>query len=128
MFLLWNLLSRFEPAIRYAYDNHKGGAIANSGFSLRLTYLYFSPKVVLDVNLGYGKRKADEAHPVYGEVLDANRWGVALAAFIPVTLFEKSGFSVFVGGEVFRENVNVDFFDSKIASLNVGLIWRHRRP
>lgn len=119
---------RFEPAVRYVNDAHDGAALANEGYSLQLTYLYLSPKVVLDANLLYGKRKADEAHPVYGEVLDADRWGVALTAFIPVRLFKSSGWSVFAGGEVFRENANIEFFDSRISALTAGLIWRHRRP
>ena len=118
---------RFEPAIRYVNDDHNGAAIANKGFTLQVTYLYLSPKVVLDANVVYGKRKADEAHPVYGEVLDADRVGAAVTAFIPVTLFEKRGFSVFVGGEVFQENANIDFFDSRVSSISVGVIWRYRR-
>ena len=119
---------RFEPAVRYVNDDHNGAAIANKGFSLQLTYLYISPKVVLDANVVYGNRKTDEAHPVYGEVLDSDRLGLALTAFIPVRFFDRDGWNVFVGGEVVRENANIDFFDSRIASLNAGLLWRHRRP
>lgn len=119
---------RFEPAVRYVNDDHNGAAIANKGYSLRLTYLYLSPKVVLDANVIYGNREADEAHPVYGEVLDADRWAAGLAAFIPVRLFKSSGWSVLVGGEIFRENANIDFFDSRIGMVWAGLVWRHRRP
>ena len=118
---------RFEPAIRYVNDAHDGKAIANQGFSLRLTYLYLSPKVVLDANVGYGRLKADESHPVYDETIDTGRLGVALTAFIPVRVRESSRLSVFVGGEVFRADANIDFFDSRIASLVVGLLWRHLR-
>jgi len=119
---------RFEPVIRYVNDAHNGAGVATSGFTLQLTYLYRLPKIVLDANLIYGNRKADEAHPVYGEVLNSDLWGVALTTFIPVELFNNSGWVVFVGGEFFDENMNVDFFDSRIASINAGLMWRHRRP
>jgi hypothetical protein len=119
---------RFEPALRLVNDRHEGAAIANKGFSFRLTYLYISPKVILDANGVWGQNRSDAIHPVYGEVLDASRWGAALTAFVPVNLFQKNGWSVFAGVEIFEENVNVDFFDSRIASINVGLIWRHRRP
>jgi len=118
---------RFEPAVRYVKDFHNGAAISNNGFSIRLTYLYLSPKFLLDFNVIYGKRKADEVHPVYGKVLDANRWGVALTAFIPVKRFDGSVLSVFVSGEIFRENANIDFFDSKISAINAGLVWRFIR-
>ena len=119
---------RFEPAVRYVNDDHNGGAIANKGYSLQLTYLYLSPKVVLDANVIYGKRTADELNPIYDVTLDADRLGVALTAIIPVRLFKSSGWSVFAGGEIFRENANIDFYDSRIASITGGLIWRHRRP
>ena len=119
---------RFEPALRLVNDHHDGAAIANKGFSLRLTYLYLSPKVIVDVNGVWGQNRADAIHPVYGEVLDANRWGAALTAFVPVTLFQKSGWTVFASAELFREDVNVDFFDSSISAITAGLVWRHRRP
>ena len=118
---------RFEPAVRYIADNHNGAAIANKGYTLQLTYLYLSPKIVLDVNVAYGKRKADEVNPIYDQTMEADRGGVALAAFIPVRLFNSRGWSVFVGGEIFGENANIDFYDSRIASVNAGLVWRHRR-
>ena len=118
---------RFEPAVRYVKDSHNGAAISNKGFSIRLKYLYLSPKFLLDFNVIYGKRKADEIHPVYEKVVDANRWGMAITAFIPVKRFDGSVLSVFIGGEFFRENANIDFFDSRITAVNAGLVWRHRR-
>jgi len=119
---------RFEPAVRYENYDHNGAALAKKGVSLQLTYLYLSPKLILDANLVYGHRKADTVHPIYHETLVADRWGSAFKAFIPVRPFKSSGWSVFVGGTIFWENMNVDFYDSRIGSLEVGLLWRHRRP
>lgn len=119
---------RFEPAVRYVRDKHNGAAMANSGFSLKMTYLYFSPKVVLDANLAVGRREADETHPVYGKVLDTDRFGAALTAFVPIQLFNRSGWSVWATAELFRENANIDFFESSAGSVMAGLAWRHRRP
>jgi len=119
---------RFEPALRYVRDKHKGAAIANSGFSLQLTYLYLSPKMVLDAILAYGQREADEAHPVYGKVLDTDRFGAALTAFIPIGLFKGGVWSVWATAELFKENANIDFFESSAGSVMAGLAWRHRRP
>jgi len=119
---------RFEPAVRYINDDHDGAALAKKGFSLQLTYLYREPKFVLDANLVFGHRKADAVHPIYDETLTSDRWGVAFKAFIPIRPFKRTGWSIFVGGEIFQENVNVDFFDSRIGSIDVGVLWRHRRP
>ena len=119
---------RFEPAVRYINDNHDGAALAKKGYALQLTYLFRSPKVVLDANVLYGRRKADEIHPIYGKILETDRWGAALTAFIPVKAFKSSRLSVFVTAEIFREDANIDFYDAKVSSLSAGLVWRHVRP
>ncbi len=118
---------RFEPAIRYTDEDHDGAALAKKGYSLQLTYLFRSPKVVLDANVLYGTREADETHPIYGKVLDTDRWGAALTAFFPVKSFKSSILSIFITGEIFQENANIDFYDSRVASLSAGLVWRHNR-
>lgn len=118
---------RFEPAIRYINDDHDGAALAKAGYSLQLTYLYLSPKVVLDANLIYGVQQADDVHPVYGKVLDTERWGTALTAFILIKKFKTSRLSVVITGEVFWEDANIDFYDSRVASISAGLLWRHNR-
>jgi hypothetical protein len=118
---------RFEPAIRYIDDDHDGAALAKKGYALKLTYLFRSPKVVLDANVLYGTREADEIHPIYGKVLDTDRWGAALSAFIPIKAFKSSRLSVFITGEIFQENANIDFYDARVASLSAGLVWRHNR-
>jgi len=119
---------RFEPAVRYLNDAHNGAALANKGYALQLTYIYPSSKVVLNANVVYGARKGVETHPVYSEVLDKDRWGVALTAAFPVKRYTSSTLSVIAIGEVFRENANIDFFDTSIGTLMVGIVWRHNRP
>ncbi len=116
---------RFEPAVRFIVDDLDGAAVASKGYTLQFTYLYRIPKLLLDANVIYGKREADAIHPVYGEVLATDRFGVALAAFIPVKRFKSSVLSLVIGGEIFRENANITFFDSSIASVNFGFVWRH---
>jgi hypothetical protein len=123
-----NKRHRFEPAIRYNNDNHDGAAMSNQGSTLKLTYLYMTPKIVLDTNFVIGSREADAVHPVYGQTLNWNRYGVGLTAIIPVKLGENNRWRVFVGGEFFREDANVDFFDTQVASILAGVLWRYNRP
>ena len=96
-----------------------------SGYSLRLTYLYRSPKVILDANVIYGSREAKEINPIYGTLLEADRWAAAFTAFIPVKRFNSSVLNVAVGAEVFREDANVNFYDSSIDMVLAGVLWRH---
>jgi hypothetical protein len=120
-----NRKHRFEPLLRYNNDNHDGGAVANRGLTAKLTYFYFTPRVIYDANFVYGRRKADELHPVYGRTLDWDRYGGALTLIIPFKVGERSRWNLLIGGEYFRETSNIDFFDTKIASVNVGVLWRY---
>jgi hypothetical protein len=115
---------RFEPAVRWVDDAHKGAAVANRGYSLQLTYLYFSKKVILDANLIVGAREADEINPIYGKRLESERRAASLTAYIPVKRFKKSVLNVFVGGEVFDEDTNIDFYDSSLSMAMAGILWR----
>jgi hypothetical protein len=119
--------NRFEPAVRYIKEDLDGSAVELEGYSLQLTYLYLSPKVVIDTNLIYGVREATDVHPVYGKVLDTERWGTSVTAFIPIKKWKTSQMSVLIAAEVFWENANIDFYDSRINSISVGLLWRHNR-
>ena len=118
---------RFEPAVRWVDDDHDGAAIANTGHSLRLTYLYRSPKVILDANLIYDVREAKEINPIYDELMDIDRRAAALTAFFPVKKYASSVLSIFVGGEFFRENANIDFYDMSVDMVMAGVIWRHQK-
>lgn len=118
---------RFEPAIRYINNDLDGAAMANTGFSTQLTYLYLSPKVVLDVNVLYGKRNAREIHPVYNEYLDADRFGVALTTIIPIKLGKSNKWNVWINADFWKENSKVDFFNSQAIALMGGLMWRYGR-
>lgn len=122
-----NRQHRFEPAIRYIDDKHDGAAMANTGFSTQLTYLYRSKKVVLDANVAYGKRTSKVVHPVYNETLEAKRIGASITAFIPIKLFKSRRWMIWVSTEFYTENSNIDFFDSSFTSVMGGLGWRHNR-
>ena len=123
-----NKRHRFEPAIRYNKDDHDGAAIANQGPTLKLTYLYMTPRIVIDANAVLGSREADAVHPVYGQTLDWNRYGASLSAFVPIKLGNKNRWRAFVAVEYFRDDANINFFDTHVASILAGLVWRYNPP
>ena len=116
---------RLEPAIRYILYDLDGDALSHTGVSLQLTYLYFTPSYVLDTNLILHTYESDATHPVYGEVLKANRYGFAFSVFYD--LFKRKGWRAFAGVEYVKEDSNIAFFDSKISSIAAGVIWRYAR-
>lgn len=118
---------RLEPTFRYVIDDHDGAAMANNGYSIKLTYIFLSKKVVLDANVVYGARKFRETHPVYQKTLEANRMGLALTAFIPIKVTDKYRLLIWMSGEIFREEANVDFFNSQFATIMGGIMYQHVR-
>ena len=115
----------FMPTIRYISNDFDGAALKNQGVALQLTYLYLTKRVVLDGNLLYHPHSSDTVNPIYGVTLDATRTGAGLTIFYD--LFKKRKWRAFLGGEYVREDVNVDFYDTTVASVNLGLIWRYGR-
>jgi hypothetical protein len=101
--------------------------MANEGGAVRLRYRYLSPGVLVDAHVGYGRRRADVVHPIYGERLTSDRIGFALGVFVPVALRGDRGWNVFGAIESLTEDVNVDFFDSRLTALTVGFAWRSGR-
>ena len=99
--------------------------MANNGPSVQLTYLYLTPKLVVDINLLFHSYEAKEIHPVYGQVLDAKRWGATITAFWD--LFKAKRWRVMLSAEYISEDANIDFFDSRVSAAHVGVVWRYRR-
>ncbi len=119
---------RLEPTFRYVDNNRDGGAVADSGYSLRMTYLYLSKKFLLDANMIYGRRDGKEIHPVYDQKFGADRLGVAMSVFVPIKFLNGKGWNIWISGELYNENANIDFFKSQLSAVMGGLMWRHRRP
>ncbi len=115
---------QLQPLFRFSSSNHKGSAIANKRSTILLDHIFRSPKMVLNTKVFVIKRKADDIHPVFNEIIESNGYGFAIGAIFPVTLFNSANWNFTVGGEYARENVNIDFYTSRIAAFTVGLIWR----
>ena len=115
----------FEPSIRYTGLDLDGAAMRSTAYALRLTYLYLTPKLVVDANLVLGTHEADEVHPVYGMVKEADRRGAAVSAFYD--LFKKKRLRAYATAEYFKEKANIDFFDSRVSAISIGVFWRHGR-
>lgn len=118
---------RLQPVFRYASHNHQGGAVASRQSSILLEYFYSSSKMLLNAKLIYGKRKANDIHPVYDTRLNTTGYGFAIGTAIPVTIFNSSSWNLTMGGQFLRENANIDFYTTRIAAVTAGLIWRPKK-
>ena len=115
----------FEPTVRYTDWQLDGDAMAHAGPKLQMTYLYITPKLVIDANLIWQTYRSDAVHPVYGKTLDVDRYGLAVTAFYD--LFNSKRWRAFASVDLFRDHANIAFFDSDASMLLLGAIWRHRR-
>lgn len=120
-----NKKHRLEPSFQLITDNHKGEAIANDGFATKLTYLYLSQKIILDINIAYGQRNAREIHPVYDKKADSDRYGGAITAFMPFKKTKTGLWLFWASAEIFQEDATIDFFDSQFSAIMGGVMWRH---
>jgi len=118
---------RFEPSVRYIDENLDGAAMATKGYIVRMNYIYPTPKVVFEVTLHFGNRKGQAVNPIYNQTLDADRYGAAVAALMPIKLGNSKKWSIVVVGEYMGENANINFFDTKLSSVLVGLQYRNLR-
>jgi hypothetical protein len=115
----------FEPTLRYTNWDLDGAAMAHAGPTVQLTYLYLTPKLVLDLNVLYHTHEADTVHPVYGQVLEADRYAMGLTAFYD--LFKAKRWRALASIDFVREDTNIPFFDSKANAFYFGAIWRYKR-
>ena len=118
---------RLEPSVRYVDENLDGAALANKGYLLRLNYIYPTPKVIFEVTLNFGNRKGQAVNPIYNETLDADRYGAAIGAIVPIKVGNSKRWSIMVLGEYIRENANIDFYNSGFYGIMGGLTYRNLR-
>ena len=61
------------------------------------------------------------------EVLEKDRYGVALSTFIPVKRFQSSVLNLTFGGEVFGKTRISRFSIPGSRRSTLGLLWRHKK-
>ncbi len=113
-----------RPAISYINDNHKGGAIANQGYALKLNYLRRSPSFIFDADVRIGQRFASEEHPVYSNKVDSFRIGAKGSVFIPLQFFDSNRWSFWASADYMTEDSQIDFFDSRLLGIMGGLVYQ----
>jgi len=118
---------RFEPSVTYARDNRDGAAVSSDGFGARLNYRYLDPRFAIDANLGYAQRDHDAIHPLYGERVSRDRVGGSITAAVPIELLGSKKWNLWASAEYIREDSNVDFFESRLSALTLGIGWRGLR-
>lgn len=107
-------------AIDYDLD---GDAMAMDGYQLELAYIYRGmERWEFMANMLGGSLESDDTNPIYDRKQDLDRMGVTLAATYkePFDLRDWSLRASVVYGE---EDSNIDFYDTSIRGITVGMLY-----
>ncbi|MDT4873411.1 hypothetical protein D3C80_1792840 [compost metagenome] len=97
--------------------------MAMDGYQAELNYAYTGMQDwEFVVNLLAGKLESDDDNPIYGKSQDLDRMGLSFAATYkePFGLQDWRARAAISYGE---EDSNIDFYDTKITSLNLGMLY-----
>ena len=112
-----------RPMVRYTTDDREGDAISGDSYRLQLSYIFLGQGYTVASNVAYGGATQDARNPIFGRKMDANRVAVDTTLFYRLPI--DSGRWQAVGSVLWGEDdSDVDFHDSEITSVNLGVMYR----
>jgi Protein of unknown function (DUF2860) len=112
-----------RPAVRYTIDDRDGEAISNDAYLLQLSYVFLGDGYTVASNAAYGATSQDARNPIFGRKTDADR--LVLDATLFYRLPAASGRWQAVGSVLWgEEDSEVDFHDSELTSVSLGVMYR----
>lgn len=108
------------PGIFYRDADLDGNAMANDGYGFNLNYIYLhSERWRWVFNFSYQDMEYDAINPVFGQQDDAERLGASATAFY-ASPFGWKNWTLNVTAGVFREDHDIDFYDTSVNVATVG--------
>jgi hypothetical protein len=112
-----------RPTVRYTIDDRDGAAISNDAYLLQLSYVFLGQGFTVASNAAYGATSQDARNPIFGRKTDADR--LVLDATVFYRLPAASGRWQAVGSVLWgEEDSEVDFHDSELTSVSLGVMYR----
>jgi hypothetical protein len=112
-----------RPMVRYTTDDREGDAISGDSYRLQLSYIFLGQGYTVASNVAYGGATQDERNPIFGRKMDSTRVAVDTTLFY--RLPTDSGRWQAVGSVLWGEDdSDVDFHDSEITSVSLGVMYR----
>jgi hypothetical protein len=112
-----------RPMVRYTTDDREGDAISGDSYRLQLSYIFLGQGYTVASNVAYGGATQDARNPIFGRKMDANRVAVDTTLFYRLPI--DSGRWQAVGSVLWGEDdSDVDFHDSEITSVSLGVMYR----
>ncbi|MBP4040084.1 DUF2860 family protein [Aeromonas sp. SrichE-2G] len=120
----WHLAGNqlLEPAILYKEADLDGSAESYQNTGLQLTYAKRGPQWSIVSNVYGGKRKYDEANPLFGQRADASEFALNGTFFWHNLFGVKSLSSTFTLAYSSADS-DIDFYDSHATRVSTGLLY-----
>ncbi|MEE4659937.1 MAG: DUF2860 family protein, partial [Halieaceae bacterium] len=123
-FLRDNKQHILTPGIFYRDADLDGDAMANDGIGVNLNYIYLhNARWRWVFNLTYQDMEYDTVNPLFGEQDDAQRFGASAGVFYSAPFGWKNWSLNLITG-FFREDHDIDFYDTSVSVATVGFFRR----
>jgi len=100
-----------------------GEAISGDGYRLQLSYVFLGQGYTVASNVAYGSSSFDARNPIFGARTDTD--GVVVDTTLFYRLPIESGRWQAVGSVLWgEEDSEVDFHDSELTSVSLGVMYR----
>ena len=111
------------PRVSYLNHDRDGGAMSNDGVSLDVSYSLTRGRITYLANAMVGQFDYEDANPVYHEEDNATRLGLTFNIYLQ-DVFGFKGWVGNAGLAYFDESHDLDFYDTKAAMFNLGVLYR----
>ncbi|MFM5164945.1 DUF2860 family protein [Aeromonas rivipollensis] len=111
-----------EPAILYKQARLDGSAESFDNTGLQLTYAKRGPQWSIVSNLYAGKRKYDEANPLFGQRADADEFAIN-GTFFWHNLFGVKALAATFTAAYSGADSDIDFYDTQATRFSTGLLY-----
>jgi len=115
------------PELLYDHADTAGKAMNAKRYGLKLTHTFLKKEIglVLVTAASYTNADYDGRNPVFNKTREDQRYGLDLT-YIQFGIFKnnRTQWALVTDAYYFKENTNIDFYDQKIAGINLSLLYR----
>ena len=112
-----------RPMVRYTIDDREGDAISGDAYRLQLSYVFLGQGYMVASNVAFGGSSQDARNPIFGRKTDSDQLALDTTLFYRLPI--DGGRWQAVGSVLWAEDDSaVDFHDSEITSVTLGLLYR----
>jgi len=115
------------PELLYDHSDTLGRAMNTKRYGLKLTHTYLKKEIglVLVTAASYTTADYDALNPVFNKTREDKRYGLDVT-YLQFGIFKsnRTQWALVTDVYYFKEDANINFYDQKIAGINLSLLYR----